>query len=118
MISVKVSDLRRGDEFQVTESASYAYTVTSNAISGSDRDLHVLKVEGRPDLTMPGEATLYATRMVRAVKVPCVVHGDEVLMMHDYASGSVPHAVLCGDCDAAATAQVMAWMAEKKEEQA
>jgi hypothetical protein len=53
------------------------------------------------------------THMVREIEVPCRAarHGDEpVRMLHDFAKGPAPQAMICGNCDDEITAEVVAQM--------
>lgn len=116
MIQVMAGDLRKGDVFQVSEDSTRRYTVEERR-TDTDGGLLTLECVERPSLTLSRDTLLYAVSMYRLVKVPCVVHKDDVALLHDKASGGTPVAVLCGECDEKVTAEVMQMMAEKKETQ-
>lgn len=106
MIPVAVADLRKGDVVQVAEDSVKRYTVVDRR-GDSDASLVRLELQERDALVLPRDTMLYGVHMYRLVKVPCVIHRDDVEFLYDVASGATPRAVLCGDCDAKVTAEVM-----------
>ncbi len=115
MIRIEASTLRKGDRIQFTEKGK-AYTIASTCTHSWEHSLLGIDFEsdGPGGVTMPQDALVYAERMVRVVSVPCLVHKEDIRVLHDMACSPQPRAVICGSCDEKATAAVLAMMAEQK----
>lgn len=114
MKKTTVQVLREGDRFRFTEDSRREYTVEDKRFCDDNPELVTLWLSERPEATLPALTEVYTVSMFRTVAVPCLVHKDIVELLFDVASGAVPRAVVCGDCDEKITAEVVQWMAEKK----
>lgn len=108
MIPVKVMALRKGDTFRFDELSEETYTIVDRHGSTAAGFVTLELAELLNNMvTVPVSTTLFAMRMYRPVKVPCLVHREEVELLYDLASGGTPRAVLCGECDERVTAEVL-----------
>jgi hypothetical protein len=113
MLQIKPSGLHKGDRFKFAPLSNREYTITDRHGDG-DAGFWTFELAERPAVTIPSECDVYATQRYRIVDVPCLIHKDNVRMLHDTASGATPRAVICGTCDEAVTAEVVADMARLK----
>lgn len=120
MITVPVTDLKKGDRVRFTGNNGPEYELDQDPQAhSSELGLIILSFTNNRlgVLTMPTNVELAATRMVRTVTVRCPVQGGhDVRVLVDLATSVVPRAVLCGECDERITAQVLANMAAQEVE--
>lgn len=115
MKSVKAGLLRKGDRFQLGRDSGIVYTVTDRVMPVDNPEWLTLSLKERGDVTMPVTAEVEVVSMFRLVTVPCVAarHNEKVEILYNMANGGAPIGVLCAECDAAITAEVMGETAKK-----
>lgn len=118
MIKTSVTALQKGDRIRFAPDEGLEYVLSRDPEQSEDTALMMLTAGDGIRTTVSKETPVYAVRMIRTIKVPCLVHRGDVELLYDVASGGTPHAVLCGDCDRKTTAQVVQWMNEQKENEA
>lgn len=119
MISVTLDQLKKDDVIQFTEKGD-PHTVKHISAYSPDK-FNLLHVElcggGTDHIRANVKMEVLAVKMIREIEVPCRAVRHErgpYRMLHDFAKGAAPFAVICGQCDEEITAEVEVAMKEPR----